>query len=116
VVKVFIAGEPTIKKGVLKSCLVHNKGGYKPCSFSTQEIKKLQQLMHTPENHIRGYKELQHWVKSEFNKEIKYNTLLKFMVAKFQTKVNVARKSHVKKDTAAVRPFKKNLVESVRKR
>ena len=43
--------------------------------------------MHTPENHIRGYKELQHWVKSEFNKEIKYNTLLKFMVAKFQQKL-----------------------------
>ncbi len=103
------------KKGGIKKLLSHNKGGYKPCSFSTKEIKKLGQLMHTPENHIKGYKELQHWVKKEFNKQIKYNTLLKFMVATFQTKIKVARKSHIKKDAGAVQSFKKNLVKSVKK-
>ncbi len=70
--------------------------------------------MHTPENHIKGYKELHHWVKKEFNKQIKYNTLLKFMVAKFQTKIKVARKSHIKKDAGAVQSLKK-IVKSVKK-
>lgn len=102
------------KKGGLQKVLSHNKGGFKPCSFDKKELKKLEQLMHTPQNHIRGYKELQYWVKKQFNKEIKYNTLLKFMVSKFKTKIKVARKVHVKKDAAAVLSFKKTLVESVR--
>lgn len=103
------------KKGGLQKVLSHNKGGFKPCSFNKKEIKKLGQLMHTPENHIRSYKELQHWVKKEFNKEIKYNTLLKLMIAKFQTEIKVAKKYHIKKDVAAVQSFKKTLVGSAKK-
>ena len=51
----------------------------------------------------------------EFKKIIKYNTLLKYSIRHFGSKVKVARKSHVKKDVAAVASFKKNSVRNVKK-
>jgi len=60
-----------------------------------------------PENGIRGYKELQDWVLSEFKSEIRYNTLLKYCVKNFGSKVKVARKYHAKKDNELVTTFKK---------
>ncbi|MCC6691074.1 MAG: helix-turn-helix domain-containing protein [Bacteroidia bacterium] len=89
------------KLGGLSSLLKHNRGGYKPNSFTPTELSKLDKLVHNTENNIVGYKELQRWVKKEFNKEIKYNTLLKFMVSHFKTKIKVARKVHVLTHIAA---------------
>ena len=43
----------------------------------------------------------------EFKKELKYNTILKYAVKNFGSKVKVARKSHVKKDGESVITFKK---------
>lgn len=103
-------------KGGLHLLLAHKKGGYKASSFNSEEKKKLKNLVHNPENNIVGYKELQQWVKNEFKKEIKYNTLLKYMVATFNTKIKVARKTHIKKDEQAVETFKKTSIQSAKKR
>jgi hypothetical protein len=67
------------------------------------------------QNPLRGYVELLHWVKSSFNKEIKYNTLLKYTNREFAARVKVARKSHIKKDEQAVEAFKKTLAPSAGK-
>lgn len=83
----------------------------KPALLNKEEHKKLAQKLKDPKNGLRGYKELQQWVEKEFAKEVKYNTILKYAMRHFGTKVKVARKSHVKKDEAAVAAFKKTSVK-----
>ncbi|HEY0299080.1 MAG TPA: winged helix-turn-helix domain-containing protein [Arachidicoccus sp.] len=56
---------------------------------------------------MAGYVELQEWIEKEFQKEVKYNTVLKYAMRHFGSSVKVARKSHVKKDEQAVAVFKK---------
>ena len=56
---------------------------------------------------LAGYVELQEWIEKEFKKELKYNTILKYAIKNFGSKVKVARKSHVKKDGESVITFKK---------
>jgi tRNA isopentenyl-2-thiomethyl-A-37 hydroxylase MiaE len=68
----------------------------------------LEAKLKDPKNELRGYTALQTWVEEEFNKRIKYNTLLKYAMRHFQSKVKVARKSHVKKDMETVEGVKKN--------
>ena len=80
----------------------------RPSLISKAEHKKLESKLKDPTNGLRGYTALQTWVEKEFNKSIKYNTLLKYAMRHFQSKVKVARKSHVKKDVEAVEDFKKN--------
>lgn len=82
----------------------------KPSVFTDAEHKKLEQKLKNPKNGLRGFKELQQWISQEFGKEIKYNTVLKYMVRHFGASVKIARKSHIKKDEAAVTAFKKTLV------
>jgi len=92
----------------------HNKIGFKPSVFTKDEELKLEKLLSDPENGLRGYKELNIWVKEEFKKDIKYNTLLKFAVRKFNSKSKVARKSHVNKNEEDVVAFKKTSVKSAK--
>jgi len=103
------------KQGGIQGLISHKKIGYKPSSFTPEEDKQLEELMKNPKNNIKGYKELNEWVKKELNKEIKYNTLLKYMISKFNTSIKVARKSHVKKNDDEVEAFKKNSIESAKK-
>ncbi|MBK7739611.1 MAG: winged helix-turn-helix domain-containing protein [Saprospiraceae bacterium] len=50
---------------------------------------------------------MQQWIEQEFKKEVRYNTILKYAMRHFGSRVKVARKSHVKKDSEAVITFKK---------
>ena len=97
------------KQGGLEA-LVHNgrkgKAG-KPSIFTKEEHNKIEQKLKDPKNGLAGYVELQEWVAQEFQKEVKYNTILKYAARHFGSKVKVARKSHVKKDNEAVMTFKK---------
>ena len=103
------------KTGGITSLLSHNKQGFKPSVFSKEEHEKLSIILHNPNNELTGFTELKEWVKKEFDKEIKYNTLLKYCVLNFGAKTKVARKSHVKKDDSKVEDFKKTLVVSAKK-
>lgn len=103
------------KTGGLTGLMQHNKGGYKPSSFNDKELSELKKLMNNPKNNIAGYKELQKWIKAEFKKEIKYNTLLKFMISKFKTGIKVTRKVHALKSEQRVGTFKKTSHKSARK-
>ena len=93
----------------------HGRLGFKPTSFTKSQHAKIEAKLKDPSNGLRGYKELQEWIIKEFKKEIKYNTLLKYSIKNFGSKVKVARKSHVKKDDVAVAAFKKTSVKSVTK-
>ena len=102
-------------KGGLKALQKHNKKGFKPSVFTQDEHLAIEKKLKDPTNGLRGYTELLTWVEHEFKKQIKYNTLLKYSIKNFGSKIKVARKSHIKKDEQAVSTFKKTLVKSVNK-
>ena len=92
----------------------HNKIGFKPSVFTNEEHDLIEKKLNDSKNGLRGYVELLSWIEREFNKQVKYNTLLKYSIREFGTKVKVARKSHIKKDVEAVSTFKKTSVKSVK--
>lgn len=102
-------------KGGIKKLLNYTKHTGRTPILTSQEHKKVESKLKDPRNGLRGYIELQTWIENEFNKPIKYNTLLKYSIRKFGSKVKVARKSHIKKDKEAVEAFKKTSVKNVRK-
>jgi transposase len=95
------------ERGGLCLLLEDKRIGYKPSIISEAEHEKIEAKLNNPSNGLRGYVELQAWISQEFNKPIKYNTLLKYCGRHFGSKSKVARKSHVKKDLQAVEAFKK---------
>ena len=52
--------------------------GFKPSLISQDEHKQIEAKLHDPTNGLRSYVELQDWIRQEFGKELKYNTLLKY--------------------------------------
>jgi len=103
------------RNGGLCELLSHKKTGFKPSVFSSEQKKQLGLLVNNPKNGIVGYVELQQWIKEQFGKDVKYITIVKFMQHNFQTKIKVARKSHIKKDVQAVEDFKKTSHKNVMK-
>jgi transposase len=101
--------------GGLVNLLTHNKTGFKPSKITAEQHKKLEAKLKDPENGIRGYKELQQWVLKEFGNQIPYNTLLKYCIKNFGSKVKVARKYHAKKDNELVNTFKKTSLKPLKK-
>ena len=102
--------------GGIDALLKHGrKGGFKPSVVSAEEHQQLKALLHDAKNGIRGYKELLNWVATELGKEMKYTTLVEYTKRHFQSKIKVARKSHVKKDTELVNSFKKTSVKKSKK-
>ena len=89
--------------------------GFKPSLVTAEVHKKIELKLKDPKNGIRGYVELQDWVKSTLGMDFKYITLLKYTKKYFGSKIKVARKSHVKKDAEAVTTFKKTLAKSAEK-
>lgn len=103
------------EKGGVKLVCTHNKTGFKPSKITNDEHKAIEKVLKNPRNGLQGYKELMEWVEVEFGKEIKYNTLLKYCLRHFNTKVKVGRKSHFLKSEQAVDLFKKTSIKSVDK-
>ena len=101
--------------GGLKALQRHNKKGFKPSVFTPEEHQSIEKKLKDPTNGLRGYTELLTWAEHEFKKQIKYNTLMKYCIKNFGSKIKVARKSHINKDPEAVIAFKKTLVKSVSK-
>lgn len=97
--------------GGIAAICTHNRTGFKPSVFSAAEHLAIEQKLKDPKNGLRGYIELLEWVEKEFKKKVKYNTLLKYSIKNFGSKVKVARKSHINKDQQAVDTFKKTSVK-----
>jgi len=101
------------EKGGITLLLEDKRVGFKPSVISQEEHQQIESKLNNPTNGLRGYVELQDWIRREFAKEIKYNTLLKYCGRHFGSKSKVARKSHIKKDLQAVEDLKKTSVKSV---
>ena len=93
----------------------HNKIGYKPSVFSSEEHTRLEAKLNDPTNGLHGYVELKEWIRKEFGKEILYRTVVNYCVTNFHFSVKTARKSHVKKDETKVEAFKKTSHKSAKK-
>jgi transposase len=95
--------------------LKHNKIGFKPSVFTSEERLKIEEKLNNPENGLHGYVELKEWIRKELGKEVLYRTLVNYCVTNFHSSVKVARKSHINKDENKVEDFKKTLVKSAKK-
>lgn len=97
------------KEGGIEALLHNGRKGKAGRSsvLSQDEHRLLEKKLKDPQNGLVGYVELREWFNKEFNKEVKYNTLLKYSARHFGSSVKVARKSHVKKDEKVVEAFKK---------
>jgi transposase len=97
------------KTGGLEALLQNGRKGKsgKPSVFTRQEHDRIAKKLKGPKNGLAGFVELQQWIKQEFKKEVKYNTVLKYAIRHFGASVKVAGKSQVNKDSSAVDTFKK---------
>lgn len=102
-------------KGGIDELIKYTKNEGRPTILTDEEHQAVKAKLNDGKNGLRGYVELLDWIESTFNKEIKYNTLLKYANREFGASVKVARKSHVKKDPEAVSTFKKTSLKSVKK-
>jgi transposase len=103
------------QQGGIAAILKHDRKEGRPSAITAEEHLLIEKKLHDPKNGLRGYVELLSWVEAEFKKTIKYNTLLKYSVRHFGSKIKVARKSHIKKDEEAVVTFKKTSAKNVKK-
>jgi transposase len=94
--------------------LEDDRKGFKPSTIRAGEHVAIEKKLNDPRNGLRGYKELNNWYKTTYGKDILYNTLLKYCVRHFKSSCKVARKSHIRKDEAAVEAFKKTSVRSAK--
>jgi transposase len=103
------------EKGGIEQLIKYTKNEGRPTILTAEEHQAIKTKLNDSKNGLRGYVELLDWIENTFNKEIKYNTLLKYTNREFGASVKVARKSHVKKDLGAVYAFKKTSLKSVKK-
>lgn len=72
----------------------------------TEEIDKaLGKRVMDSEAGFSSYVEAQKWIASEYNLNLKYNTIREHLIRHYKTKIKSPRKSHVKKDIAATEVF-----------
>ena len=99
----------------IKALMSHANIGYKQSKINAKQSKALQKKLSNPGNGIVGFTELLAWYNARFKTAINYKTFHGYVVRKFKATVKVARKSHVKKDPAAVEAFKKTSANTVKK-
>jgi len=95
-----------VREGI-EGLVKHNKIGYKPSVFTSEEHARLGEKLNNPDNGLRGYVELKEWIRKEFGKDILYRTVVSYCVTNFHSSVKTARKSHINKDVDKVEGFKK---------
>jgi transposase len=103
-----------IKQGI-EAFLNHGRKGFKKSLVNHNAHLAIEKKLKDPRNGLRGYKELQEWIRSELKLDLEYSTVVKYAIRHFGTKIKVARKSHIKKDENLVNTFKKTLIMSAPK-
>lgn len=94
-------------EGGIKLLISHSNIGYKPSKINNEQEQVLAKQLNNPHNGIVGFIELLDWFNETFQTSINYKTFHGFVVRKFNAKIKVARKTHIKKDMQAVEAFKK---------
>lgn len=101
--------------GGISSLISHSKKSNIVSVITGEQELIIKEQLNNPSNGFVGFTEFLQWFNESQNTNIKYKTFYAFLVRKFNAKVKVARKSHVKKDPQAVEDFKKTSIVSVEK-
>jgi len=93
--------------GGLDALLAEGRGGDHRSGISEEKKKQLANKLSDPKSGFRSYGEAKAWAEKELGIEKEYHAFNKYLKRNFNTKLKVGRKSHVKKDDAAIAVFKK---------
>jgi transposase len=91
----------------LEGLLHESRGGDKRSGITAEQKQKIEEKLSNPKDAFRSYGEAQAWLKTELGITKEYHAFNKYLKRNWGTKLKVGRKSHVKKDEAAVAVFKK---------
>jgi transposase len=94
-------------KGGIALMLSDNRGGYKKAAITPEVSKALSDRLNNPKQGFRSFIELQQWLITEFDIEMEYHAVNKYVKRKFGARLKVSRKSHVLKSPADEAVFKK---------
>lgn len=100
--------------GGLAGLLSHGRKSNRCSVIKPEQREVLREKLHDPQNGLRGYTELVEWFNAQFEAQVKYQAMNKFVKRNYGALCKTARKSHVKKDAGAVGAFKKTSNNSVR--
>lgn len=93
--------------GGIAALVVENRGGFRKGKIAGKAEKKLVQRLNNPKEGFRSFIEIQQWLLSEFNIEMQYHAVNKYVKRKYGARLKVSRKSHVLKSPADEAVFKK---------
>ena len=94
--------------GGMKALLSDGRGGDFVSGIDDATKQKIKARLSDPHNAFTTYGQIQEWIKDELGIDKKYHATNKYVKRNFGVKHKVGRKSHVKKDDAAVAVFKKS--------
>lgn len=83
------------------------RGGDFKSNISAEDKKKIEKKLSDPRKAFTSFNEAQAWLKEELGIDKNYHAVNKYLKRNFGAKLKVGRKSHIKKDEAAVAVFKK---------
>jgi transposase len=94
-------------EGGIKQLTSDLRGGDFKSNISTDDKKKIEKKISDPKKAFTSFAQAQAWLKKELGIDKNYHAVNKYLKRNFGAKLKVGRKSHVKKDEAAVAVFKK---------
>jgi transposase len=100
-------------KGGMELMLEDNRGGNKVSQITPAMSFRIEKRLSNPKDGFKSYVEAQRWINEHFGLQMEYHAVNKFLKRKYQTKLKVARKSHIDKDAAAEAVFKKPAGEAI---
>lgn len=95
------------ERGGLSALLQEKRGGNRQGAISSAMHQKIQQRLSDPKGGFISYKEATQWINESFGLQMKYKTVYQYLRYHFDSKLKVARKSHIQKDPLAEAAFKK---------
>jgi transposase len=100
-------------KGGMELMLEDKRGGNKVAQITPSMSLRIEKRLSNPKEGFKSYVEAQRWINDHFGLQMEYHAVNKFLKRKYQTKLKVARKSHINKDAAAEAVFKKPAGEAI---
>ncbi len=89
----------------LDSYLSIKRGGNRKSVVSKKLHNALSEKLNSSSTPLKGYWDVQIWIKKEFDLDLKYQTIRGYLIRHFKTKLKSPRKSHYKKDEQAIEAF-----------
>lgn len=101
------AWKRSYNEGGIDLLMSDQRGGDFKSNISADDKKKIEKKLSDPKKAFTSFTEAQTWLKEQLGIDKNYHAVNKYLKRNFGAKLKVGRKSHVKKDEAAVAVFKK---------